>query len=90
MEFLIGCGLFVGGALLNRLALKSSLQRANILALIGAAIFLPSFCALMFLTNARPAGPADGTPGELLLLFWAMAFSVGLTIHKWRLRRSLD
>lgn len=90
MEFLVGITLFMAGALLNRLALKSSRQWANNLALIGAVIFLPSFCALMFLTNARPAGPAGDTPVELLLLFWAMAFSIGLTIHKWRLRRSSD
>ncbi|GAB4459898.1 MAG: hypothetical protein Kow0031_39690 [Anaerolineae bacterium] len=87
MEFLIGCSLFVVGALLNRLALKSSLQRANMLALMGAAIFLPAFCGLIVFTNARPAGPAGDTPAGMLLLFWALAFGAGLAFHKWTFKK---
>lgn len=87
MEFFIGIILFTVGALLNRLALKSSLRRANIVALIGAAIFLPSFCGLIYWTTARPAGPASNTPVEMRLLFWAMAFAAGLPFHKWSFKR---
>jgi hypothetical protein len=87
VEFLFGIALLAAGALVNWLVLRTSRQKADVLALIGTVVFLTSFCTLLFLTNSRPSGPGGETDPELLLMFWAMAFSAGLTRHRWRFKR---
>ncbi len=87
MDFSIGIACLICGIVINRLALRSSRQKADLLAVFSGIVFMASFLMILFFTNARPPGAENTVGFGLRFAFWSMAMSAGLTWHRWTFQR---